>query len=141
MRNGFMKKQGHVWQTWKLRYFVLKRSELTYYGSHQGGRGVDLKGRYMITDKHEVLTDGSNPLRLLLGVPALKTDTKLLLEVTSPVEFQSWIDAINEHIAFAKVSEYQLCVQLSVICLCTTGSYLCIFLSASEVGGATRHIH
>lgn len=127
---GYMAKQGQIFRTWKRRFFILERGEISYYmresgpdsemGEQKMGTSLLLQGysvviedddkllisvpgrAFTISDSSSSAPSGGTRGRAVSTVESSTTGKTrvMLLEPESPEELARWIDAINEHIDY-----------------------------------------
>lgn len=130
---GYMSKQGSVFRTWKKRFFILERGELTYYmresnpgstfGEQKMGTPFALKGYSVVVEEGVQLLicqpgramtvsesggagEGGRG-RAVSVVESSNTGKSrvMLLEPESEDDLHKWVDALNEHIDYANKME------------------------------------
>jgi len=99
LKHGYINKQGRNVPTWNLRYFVLEKGKLVYYekatADNEYPYGVNEKGSLPSLAGVSVEVNGDN-VNLTGG-----DDRTLLLNFSSKVDLDAWVDAFNSHIAYA----------------------------------------
>lgn len=84
---GWLIKQGHVFKTWKKRWFTLQGTKISYFSSPDG----KLKGSFSIEDATIQLDKDSNKKNFfVISIP----DKKYPVIANSEEEATAWIDAI-----------------------------------------------
>ena len=84
---GWCTKQGHIFKTWKRRWFVLNGSNISYFTS-PGGK---LKGSFSLNNSHVQLDKESNkPNSFTISIP----NKKYHIVTDTEEDASSWINAI-----------------------------------------------
>jgi hypothetical protein len=131
---GYMSKQGSVFRTWKKRFFILERGELSYFmresnpgstfGEQKMGTPFPLKGysvvvedgvQLLICQPGRAMTVGDSSStgagggrgRAVSVVESSNTGKTrvMLLEPESEEDLNKWVDMLNEHIDYANKME------------------------------------
>lgn len=100
---GYLVKQGHVRKNFKRRWFILRRTGLTYYESRQV---LSKKGQIILSKKTEV-EDIPDTKKLTCGFKitcAMNAKSYLLFADTQKAK-HLWITAINKAVQETKLSE------------------------------------
>jgi hypothetical protein len=88
---GWLSKKGHIFATWKRRFFILEDRTLAYYETDDLKKK---KGEYVIDGDSHVEVNSSNPM--LFTLFAIGTGgQELELQASDPSEVQEWKDAFE----------------------------------------------
>lgn len=92
---GYLSKQGHIFQSWNRRYFLLTSQKLSYYADHHQKR---LKGEYVFHPSSSIRRHDAIDQRLyLLELHAEGTGgTTLLMEAENEEILELWLQKIND---------------------------------------------
>lgn len=102
---GWLKKEGHMFHTWKRRYFVLLDGELAYYEGPSDSPPFGTKNRGSITLRDVTIDCSNGKLGKRRIYIAGEVGTKdLLLEAESESERERWREALQAHASYASSS-------------------------------------
>jgi hypothetical protein len=94
---GWLHKKGHLFKTWKLRWFVLERYRLSYYVDD---KKKQLKGTYVLDAKSFIETvPDQRSIKYLFVLYAIGSGgDALTMAANSPSEVDTWVSTINSNI-------------------------------------------
>ena len=109
---GYLSKEGHLFKTWKTRFFHLDGCELKYYDSDSKTK---LKGRYVINveSKCNIVDDHKGKQNLFaLQAKGDNSSDIILLSAASADEKMQWVSEINRVISARQLDLDILCDQV-----------------------------
>eukprot|EP00981_Chlorochromonas_danica_P006171 scaffold1302_cov165-Ochromonas_danica.AAC.5 len=111
VKQGWLKKQGHVVKNWKRRFFILSQGLLNYYennGQDTNGLPEIPKGSIKLSSctVSIVVNDEYNkpipPTEQMFQVVDEIQGNKLLMKAENETQKKEWLDAIRKHIEYAR---------------------------------------
>ena len=109
---GWGTKQGHVWKTWKRRFFVLESdnssSTIRYYVEEASNPpfGEDMKGELNVRGYKATTKTVDNGTAVYL-TGKNEDDKDLTIVIDGAQERQAWIQALSDHVAYRKFMDDQ----------------------------------
>jgi hypothetical protein len=104
---GWGTKEGHVWKTWKRRFFVLESdstsSTIRYYAEEaaESPYGEDMKGEINVRGYKATMKTLENGTAVYLSGKN-GDDKDLTILIDGAQEREAWIQALNDHVAYRK---------------------------------------